>query len=140
MSARATCGLPLPDLTKGAGRSVSLVGFMLFTALSLTGIAVPGSAARAQEATCTCRYQGNNYGVGESICLKGPDGLRMATCGMVLNNTSWQFSKDPCPFSSLDRQLSKRVDVSRTGFKLIVPLQVSELVYGSRTRDAGAVK
>ncbi|MEP3047329.1 MAG: hypothetical protein ABJL55_10315 [Roseibium sp.] len=26
----------------------------------------------------------------------------MATCSMVLNNTSWKFSKSPCPFSSLE--------------------------------------
>jgi hypothetical protein len=56
----------------------------------------------AQDVNCTCRYQGENFGIGESICLKGSDGLKMATCSMVLNNTSWQFSNAPCPLAQLD--------------------------------------
>jgi len=60
------------------------------------------SVALAQNVSCTCRYQGQDYGVGESICLKGSDGMRMATCAMVLNNTSWSFSNAPCPLSKRD--------------------------------------
>ncbi|MCK7611521.1 hypothetical protein [Roseibium sediminicola] len=55
--------------------------------------------AQAQNVSCTCRYKGQDYGLGESICLKGSDGMRMATCAMVLNNTSWEFSNAPCPLS-----------------------------------------
>lgn len=64
-----------------------------------------GNGAHAQEVSCTCRYKGQDYGIGESICLKGPGGMRMATCSMVLNNTSWKFSEGVCPVSALeDRQ------------------------------------
>ncbi len=56
-------------------------------------------AATAQSVSCTCRYQGQDYGIGESICLKGSNGMRMATCAMVLNNTSWKFSNAPCPLT-----------------------------------------
>jgi len=56
-------------------------------------------AAQAQNVSCTCRYKGQDYGLGESICLKGANGMRMATCAMVLNNTSWEFSNAPCPLS-----------------------------------------
>ena len=59
------------------------------------------SLSQAQTVSCTCRYKGEKYGIGESICLKSPEGLRMATCGMVLNNTSWQFSDAPCPLTQL---------------------------------------
>jgi len=62
-----------------------------------------GSLAQAQSVSCTCRYKGEKYGIGESICLKSPQGLRMATCEMVLNNTSWQFSDAPCPLTQLQQ-------------------------------------
>ncbi|MEP1934612.1 MAG: hypothetical protein ABJJ37_25340 [Roseibium sp.] len=29
--------------------------------------------------------------------------MRLATCAMVLNNTSWQTSKSPCPFAGIDQ-------------------------------------
>jgi len=58
-----------------------------------------GGTASAQTVSCTCRYQGQDYGLGESICLKSPNGLRMATCAMVLNNTSWKFTSAPCPLT-----------------------------------------
>ena len=50
-------------------------------------------------ADCTCRSQGRDYELGQSVCLQTPKGARIATCGMVLNNTSWQFSDTPCVIS-----------------------------------------
>ncbi|MCV0425880.1 MAG: hypothetical protein K5905_10430 [Roseibium sp.] len=61
----------------------------------------------AQNISCTCRYQGEDYGLGESICLKSSDGLKMATCEMVLNNTSWQISNAPCPLTHLQDEILK---------------------------------
>lgn len=48
---------------------------------------------------CICRAQGRTFTVGESACLRTASGPRMAQCGMVLNNTSWQFTERPCPES-----------------------------------------
>lgn len=48
-------------------------------------------------ADCTCRALGQNFELGRSICL----GSRLATCAMVLNNTSWSVSSTPCVVSSL---------------------------------------
>src|SRR5207253_9062084 len=53
----------------------------------------------ALAADCTCRSQGRDYELGKSVCLQSPKGPRIATCGMVLNNTSWQFSETPCVVS-----------------------------------------
>src|SRR5256885_15088276 len=53
----------------------------------------------ALAADCTCRSQGRDYELGKSVCLQSPKGPRIATCGMVLNNTSWQFSDTPCVIS-----------------------------------------
>lgn len=71
------------------------------------------SAANAQNVSCTCRYQGEDYGIGESICLKSSGGMKMATCSMVLNNTSWKFSNAPCPLSQLTPDAVKQVENSK---------------------------
>ena len=47
---------------------------------------------------CTCRYKGADVALGQSVCMKTPDGLRMARCDRVLNNTSWKITDGPCPF------------------------------------------
>jgi hypothetical protein len=41
-----------------------------------------------------------DYALGTSICLRTPAGARLATCGMVLNNTSWSISATPCVVSA----------------------------------------
>ena len=47
---------------------------------------------------CTCRYKGADVALGQSVCMKTPDGPRMARCDRVLNNTSWKITDGPCPF------------------------------------------
>jgi hypothetical protein len=59
---------------------------------ALTGILVPPPAS----ADCTCRALGRDFALGHAICLATPEGPRLATCGMVLNNTSWHVSGTPC--------------------------------------------
>jgi hypothetical protein len=59
------------------------------------------AASDASFADCTCRSQGRDYELGKSVCLQTPKGARIATCGMVLNNTSWQFSDTPCVVSDV---------------------------------------
>ena len=59
------------------------------------------AASETLAADCTCRSQGRDYELGNSVCLQTPKGARIATCGMVLNNTSWQFSDTPCVISEL---------------------------------------
>jgi hypothetical protein len=62
-------------------------------------VALIAAADFAAAAECTCRSQGRDYELGKSVCLPTPKGARIATCGMVLNNTSWQFSDTPCVIS-----------------------------------------
>ena len=61
------------------------------------------AASDASLADCTCRSQGRDYELGKSVCLQTPKGARIAICGMVLNNTSWQFSDTPCVISETSR-------------------------------------
>jgi hypothetical protein len=70
-------------------------------ALLFTVVALPATAVTAsQAADCVCRAQGREFELGQTVCLASPKGPRIATCGMVLNNTSWQFSDTPCVISA----------------------------------------
>jgi len=74
-------------------------GGPLFSLLACIGFAIVyftpvGSVA---EPRCSCRYAGQSYPVGTCICMKRPGGARQRTCcGMVLNNTSWEFTGKDC--------------------------------------------
>ncbi len=59
----------------------------------------PGAAQPEHGPDCTCRAQGRDFELGQTACLASPNGPRLATCGMVLNNTSWQITRRPCPES-----------------------------------------
>ena len=48
---------------------------------------------------CYCRAQGRMFAPGESICLRTPQGARMAECQMVINVMSWGLTDRPCPDS-----------------------------------------
>ena len=58
-------------------------------------------SAAAADPDCTCRARGRDFVLGQSVCLATPSGARIATCAMVLNNTSWQFTETPCVVSHL---------------------------------------
>ena len=62
---------------------------------------------------CTCRAQGRDFTLGQSVCLATPRGARIATCAMVLNNTSWQFTETPCVVSNL-RPVHRAVQTRHT--------------------------
>jgi hypothetical protein len=69
-------------------------------ALFLLAIAIDGLiSAAAADPNCICRARGREFELGQSTCLPSPKGPRIATCGMVLNNTSWQFTETPCVIS-----------------------------------------
>lgn len=49
---------------------------------------------------CTCRYRGQDFQLGDRVCLNSPDGPQQAECGFVLNNTSWNFTGLSCVYSN----------------------------------------
>ena len=73
--------------------------------LLIVGLIGADALASSAAADCTCRWQGRDYELGRSVCLQSPKGARIATCGMVLNNTSWQFSETPCTVSAVPQDL-----------------------------------
>jgi hypothetical protein len=60
-------------------------------------------------ANCYCRGNGKQFPVGQTVCLRTPKGPRVATCGMSLNNTSWQMTDEPCG------EISRRESGERSG-------------------------
>ena len=55
--------------------------------------ATAGSAA----ADCTCRARGVLATHGETLCIRTPEGLRLARCDKVSNIASWTFLNGQCP-------------------------------------------
>ena len=53
---------------------------------------------------CTCRYQGTDIEEGKTACLTTPNGPQMARCERVLNNTSWKFLGNSCPYAGMKEQ------------------------------------
>jgi hypothetical protein len=80
-----------------------LRGVILATAALTAPLLFAASAASQQSArpACTCRFFGQDYHLGETVCLRGPDGLRLARCSMLLNNTTWTPLKQECPTTRL---------------------------------------
>lgn len=64
---------------------------------------------------CTCRFFGQDYKLGATVCLKGPDGPRLARCAMNLNNTSWKMLERACPSARLDGASGQAATSTQTG-------------------------
>ncbi len=71
-----------------ARRTISALILCLGTALLVASAGSPSTAGP----NCQCRYFGKFYGLGKSVCIRG----RVATCALVLNNSSWRFSQRRC--------------------------------------------
>jgi hypothetical protein len=69
-------------------------------AVAQEGLVPPGQRAVQPLIDCTCRYQGQDFHLGEIICLSTASGPRIAQCEMALNNTSWTITEGPCPTAS----------------------------------------
>lgn len=70
-----------------------------FAFLALTLIASPAFAGE----DCTCSNKGNKIPEGQKACIKTSNGMQMAQCSRVLNNTSWKFLGTPCPTAQIDQ-------------------------------------
>ena len=66
------------------------------TVVALSVLALSGTAATAARGEPGCRAIGMEARQGETLCIPTPAGQRMASCGMVLNVSSWTFLTEPC--------------------------------------------
>jgi hypothetical protein len=83
------------------GRFFQIRAHRVFLAATVALIAAFDARPAAADPDCTCRARGRDFVLGQSVCLATPSGARIATCAMVLNNTSWQFTETPCVVSHL---------------------------------------
>jgi hypothetical protein len=60
------------------------------------------SGATGEAIPCRCRFQGNAYRLGDTVCMSTPLGIQFARCDLFLNNTSWIPTGTPCTMSRLD--------------------------------------
>ena len=64
-------------------------------------------AADLAGAACTCRAKGVVASEGQTLCIRTPQGPRLARCDKVSNITSWTFLSGPCPQAALDPDRSR---------------------------------
>jgi hypothetical protein len=80
-------------------------------AFMIVGVALLSSSALAGE-DCTCSHKGAKIPEGQKACIKTSNGMQMAQCSRVLNNTSWKFLGTPCPTAQINN------DQKQTDFNL----------------------
>jgi hypothetical protein len=68
---------------------------VLIKVAALAGIALVLSFGTTS-AEIGCRAIGIEARQGETLCIRTPDGLRRAECGMNLNVSSWTFLGEAC--------------------------------------------
>lgn len=72
----------------------------ILIAVVAVGTFLASPAAVLGDPNCTCRYAGQSYALDTCVCIVTPQGARMACCGMVVNNTSWTFTRNGCPVAA----------------------------------------
>ncbi|MCC6468216.1 MAG: hypothetical protein IT563_07840 [Alphaproteobacteria bacterium] len=66
-------------------------------ACSAMVLLLAGPLAGAARADCNCLYNGQRYEQEDTVCMRTPQGMRMARCGMLENVAWWQMLDEPCP-------------------------------------------
>lgn len=88
---------------------------ILAAALALPGISAFYSSAFAGP-ECTCRHAGGDVPEGQTACINSPNGMKMARCEKVLNNTSWKMLDAPCPYSEVKPPVTENMTVTQLDF------------------------
>ena len=68
--------------------------------LSLALLLIEAAYATAA-ADCTCRARGVTATHGQTLCIRTPDGTRLARCEKVSNVSSWRFLTGACPVAAI---------------------------------------
>jgi hypothetical protein len=57
------------------------------------------NGATGKAIPCVCRYQGRDFRLGASVCMQTHLGVVIAKCDLLLNNTTWAPTDQPCTLS-----------------------------------------
>lgn len=80
-------------------------------------LATPASAGRH------CRYEGRIFDQGDVVCIRLDGRARLARCGMMLNNASWNFLEDGCPTALMTPLPENRTSSCRRAVEPIASAQ-----------------
>jgi hypothetical protein len=50
---------------------------------------------------CVCRFRGQDFRLGQAVCMQTHLGLVIAKCDLQLNNTTWAPTTESCTVSSI---------------------------------------
>lgn len=78
----------------------------MLRAIIILAVTLFTSSAFAGE-DCTCSHKGAKTPEGQKACIKTSNGMQMAQCSRVLNNTSWKFLGTPCPTAQINSNTSQ---------------------------------
>jgi hypothetical protein len=70
------------------------------------------SGATGAPIPCRCRFQGNAYRLGDTVCMQTHLGVQLARCDLYINNTSWVPTGVPCIMSRLEPSLGSGLAVA----------------------------
>lgn len=59
-------------------------------------LVMAGPLAGTARADCNCLYDGQRYEQEETVCMRTPQGMRLARCAMLGNVAWWQVLDGPC--------------------------------------------
>lgn len=92
----------------------SLMRVFLFAILISANLSVQSTKSYAGP-SCTCRYAGHSFQVNSCVCITtSAVGPQVACCGMVVNNTSWTFTKNACPSAELMTAPNKIIEIAQS--------------------------
>ena len=64
-------------------------------------------ASSSAGATCKCRAPGVVASEGQTLCIRTPEGVRLARCGKISNVASWTFLQGECPQAEAGNRMSR---------------------------------
>lgn len=98
----------------------------LYMFLGLLTTLLVSAAAADTGKKCYCRTAtGQKLELGQVTCLKTNKGMREARCDMVLNNTAWIFTGNPCPVAEGNGESGD--DFARTRLRQSRPFLLPQL-------------
>lgn len=97
------------------------IGRHFLLALPILSVCLVGGSVDADAAPdCRCRYFGEYFGLGDTVCFRTPTGMKVARCTLNQNVTSWKLTKRACdPISRIGplRKTPASTDPNRTNVR-----------------------
>jgi len=77
-------------------RNLCYIDCIMNRLLILLLCSLPVLVASEEKPNCVCRAKDVTAREGQIVCLATPNGMQLARCERILNNTSWRFLQRRC--------------------------------------------